>query len=250
MRAFWTLLRREMASYFYSPMAYIVLVLFLLLMGTGFWMLVSVLVEGPTHESVMRIMLGESMFFWLAMLVVTPLITMRLLAEEKRSGTIESLLTAPVRDTEVVLAKYAGALFFFVFMWAPTIGYIGILRAFGGGGGAWDGGSVLSAYLGVFLIGSFFISVGVFTSSITRNQTIAAMTAFALLAGFFLLGFAPYFVREAWIQEMTRYLSAVIHMMDFSRGAVDSRPVVLYVSLTVFMLFLTVKVVESRHWKS
>lgn len=250
MRTFTTLWRRELISYFYSPIAYVVLVFFLLIMGASFWMLVTVLIEGPTSESVMRILFGESIFFWLAMLAVTPILTMRLLAEEKRSGTIETLLTAPVRDTDVVLAKYAGALFFFVFMWLPTIAYAYILQAFSPEAITLDPGPVWSAYLGAFLVGGFFISVGLFASSITRNQVIAAITSFAIVSALFFTGFAPYFVRDPLLQEVTRYLSPVLHMMDFSRGAVDSRPVVLYLSLTVFMLFLTVKVVESRNWKT
>lgn len=249
MKQILTLWKREFAAYFLSPMGYITMVFFLALMGISFWMLVAVLAQGTEGIAVVRILFGESIFFWLAMIMSAPLITMRLFAEEKRIGTIETLMTAPVTDVQVVLAKYLGALSYFVILWLPTIAYAFILEPFNPLPQTLDRGPLLGAYLGIFLIGSFYLSIGLFASSTTNSQMVAAITTFAVLCAVFFAGFTPFYAQTAAVQETMRYFSSLVHMMDFSRGAVDTRPVVLYVSATVLMLFLTVKVVESRKWK-
>ncbi len=250
MRTFATLLKRELASCFYSPIAYVMLIFFLFAMGSGFWVLVSTAADEPAVDSVMRALFSESIHFWVAMLVVAPVLTMRLFAEENRTGTIETLMTAPVRDTEVVLAKFAGSFFFFIVMWFPTFCFPYIVSAYMPESMTVDPWPIVTSYVGAFLIGSFFLSVGLFASSLTRNQVTAAIISFTILSGFFFIGFMPYFVRDRLMQDAAGYISPLFHMMDFSRGVLDSRPIILYLSLTAFFLFLTVKAVESRHWKS
>ncbi len=250
MRTLLTLWRREVSAYFLSPIAYVVMVFFLILMGLSFWMLVTILAQGPSSAGVMRVLFGESLFFWLAILLVVPVSTMRLFAEEKKAGTIESLMTAPVEDAKVVLAKYFGALAFFIILWIPTTLYAGVLAYFSPHTAPVDWGSMTATYLGVGCIGACYLSIGLFTSAITRSQAVAAMISFSVLCGLFFAGFIPYYARIPWMQEVGRYISSVMHMMEFSRGVVDTRPLVFYLTLTLLMLFATVKVVESRKWRS
>jgi ABC-2 type transport system permease protein len=177
-----------------------------------------------------------------------PVITMRLLAEEQRMGTIETLMTAPVTDVDVVLAKYFGALTFFVILWVPTLAYVFVLKAFSLESMPIDFGPILAGYLGAFLVGAFYISVGLFASSLTRNQIVAAIICFALICVAFFVGFTPYLARTELLRDLGMYVSSVAHMIDFSRGAVDTRPIVFHLSGTVLMLFATIKVVEARKW--
>jgi len=248
MRTFLILWRRELGAYFLSPVAYVMTMFFLFFMGYSFWSLVDWLVEGVANAGVMQILFGESLFFWIAMLIVIPLLTMRLFAEEKRAGTIETLMTAPVGDTSVVLAKYAGAMTFFVFMWLPTAVYVFVVRRFDPGATV-DMGSMLTGYAGAFLVGSFYISLGLLASSLTRNQIIAAIITFSLICTTFVGGFVAYVARAPAIRDLAAYLSTIRHMMDFSRGIVDTRPIVLYTTGTILMLFATIRIMESRRWK-
>ena len=248
MRAFFTLWRKELASYFFSPIAYVMMMFFLVVMGFSFWLLVSVLARGSVSVTIMNELFG-SIFFWIAMMIVVPLLTMRTFSEEKRSGTIETLMTAPVSDVSVVLAKYCGALTFFVIMWMPTAVYGFLLKALSPLAAPVDFGPMMSGYVGSFLVGAFYVSIGIFASSLTRNQIVAAIIAFALISVAFFSGFITYIARDEFVRDLGAYFSSVEHMRDFARGAVDTRPAVLYLSMSALVLFATVKVVESRKWK-
>ena len=248
MRSFFTLWRKELAGYFLSPIAYIVTIFFLVTMGYIFWFLCSVLADGAAGVTVMGLFFA-SPFYWMVMLVIVPVLTMRLLAEEKRSGTIETLLSAPVSDGAVVLAKYAGVLTFYVFMWVPTIAYIFVLRQFSSSMSPVDWGPVAGGYLGAFLIGAFYLAIGLLCSSMTSNQIIAAVLCFTAVAVSFFTGFLEYVGHSETARDIGRYVSAYTHMVDFSRGALDSRPLVFYVSGIACALFVSVKILESRHWK-
>lgn len=249
MRSFLAMLKREIASYFLSPIAYVTISFFLAVMGVSFWMLVAFLADGARDISVMRALFSESIFFWLALLVVIPVITMRTFAEEKRSGTFEVLATAPVGDTSVVLAKYFGALIFFMSMWLPTLAYIWILRSFSADSAPIDFGLVAASYIGVGLVGATYLSIGVLSSALAKNQITAAIVSFTAIFLFFLIGFAPYLSANTLVQSVGGYFSSVTHLIQFSYGVVDSRPLVLYLSLTATALFAAVRVVESRRWK-
>jgi len=239
---------KELTGYFLSPVAYVVAIVFLTVMGGIFSLLVSVLADGPAGITIMNLLFG-SPFFWMTMLVVVPALTMRLMAEEKRSGTIETLLTAPVSDAAVVLAKYAGALSFYALMWLPTAAYVIILRQFSSMMAPVDLGPMAGGYLGAMLIGMFYLAIGLFCSALTSNQIVAAFLSFALMIGFFLAGLLDFVAYGNTLSALSRALSSYQHMLDFSRGAIDTRPVVLYLSGTALMLYATVKVVEARNWK-
>ena len=247
MRNVSALLRRELNAYFASVLGYVVMMFFLIVMGVTFAVIVNYLNRGPTQLTAMKIMFS---MFWLPSLVVVPMITMRLLAEEKRAGTLEMLMTAPVTDFEVVLSKYLGAVVLYTVMWALTGLYVLILRHFSGGTTALDLGPIASGYIGVLLIGQFLIAVGVLTSSMTRNQVTAALMSFAMI--FMLLiviNWLGFLFQGGPINKVVKALSAFDHMEDFSRGILDVRPVVLYVTGTVAALFITTRVVESRKWR-
>lgn len=248
MSAFLTLWRKELTTYFLSPIAYIVMIFFLVVMGVIFSLLVSVLAEGPAGVTIMNLLFG-SPFYWMTMLVLAPVLTMRLFAEEKKSGTIETLMTAPVSDTAVVLSKFAGAVSFYVFMWLPTAFYVFILHHFSAEMAPPDLGPMAGGYLGALLIGMFYLSIGLCCSALTSNQIVAAIITFAVMIVLFLTGLLDYVAHGAWVQAVSAHLSSYSHMLEFSRGSIDSRPVVYYLSGTALMLFATVKIVEARNWK-
>jgi gliding motility-associated transport system permease protein len=242
-----TLLRRELNAYFASVLGYVVLMFFLVVMGVTFAVIVGYLNRGPTQLTAMKIMFS---MFWLPSLVVIPMITMRLLAEEKRAGTLEMLMTAPVTDFEVVGAKYLGAVALYAMMWALTGFYVLILKHFSGGSDVLDLGPIFSGYLGVLLIGQFFIAVGVLASSMTKNQIMAALMSFAVVFLLLIvLNWMTYLFPSGPFGNLFHFLSPFEHMNDFSRGIVDVRPLVLYLSGTVLALFIATRVVESRKWR-
>ncbi|RKX33152.1 MAG: ABC transporter permease [Verrucomicrobia bacterium] len=245
MKRIWTMWSRELAAYFFSPMAYVVMIFFLVVMGFSFWLLATVLSQGVRGGPVMN-ELFASIFFWLTILITIPVVTMRLIAEEKKAGTLETLLTAPVRDSEVVLAKYLGALSFYIVLWLPTLSYIGIMKFFEPPDTPIDLGPMVSGYIGALLVGALYLAVGLFTSSLARNQIVAAIGCFAICCVLFLGGFLPYLVHSESVRDIATYLSSVMYMMDASRGVVDTRGIVFHLSGIVLMLFLSVKVLEWR----
>jgi ABC-2 type transport system permease protein len=177
---------------------------------------------------------------------------MRSFAHEKFTGTFETLMTTPVSDLQVVLAKFTGAVIFYLLTWAPLLGCVLLVRHFSNEPGALDVGTVGSTYLGIALLGALYMSMGCFASSLTRSQIIAAMFSLALGISLFLLSFlsAVLAAQSGWLAKLFAHLSLAEHMHDFARGVVDLRAVVFYLSLTALFLFLTLKAVESRRWKS
>lgn len=237
--------RREVAAYFGSPFAYAIMTFFLLIMGVSFWLLVRVLAQGAESATVVSELFG-SIFFWLATLITVPLITMRLVAEERRTGTWETLMTAPVRDRDILLAKFAGAVTLWIGIWIPTLLYVHILRVFSPTATVFDLKTVAAAYLGALLIGSFFISLGLMASTLTRNQAVAAMAGFAFMFLLFLSGFIPYIIHDDRVRRIGYSASPVIHMLDFSRGVLDSRAILFYLINTGLILWLCIRISEAR----
>lgn len=248
MRSFLLIWRRELMAYFLSPLAYVVTIFFLGVMGYSFWFLASLLAGGSTGVNVITELFG-SFFFWLPILVTAPVLTMRLLAEEQQTGTLETLMTTPVGDTAVVLGKYAGALSFFVVMWAPTACYAFVLQRFSAEAAPVDPGPLLGAYAGLLLVGALYLAIGLFCSSITRNQVVAAMAAFALIVLVFFAGLMGESTRHEALRSFFNHISSVKHMRDFARGLIDTRPFVFHLGGAAFLLFATVRMLESRRWK-
>jgi ABC-2 type transport system permease protein len=246
MRNIPTLWKREMVSYFLSPIAYIVMAGFLLINGFFFWQILNIF-NGqpgiPSDISPMQIVFGG--FFWILILIIPPVLTMRLFAEEKKTGTIEVLLTAPVTDGEVVLAKFFGAFSFYVLLWLPTTLYVLVLEYYG----SIEIGPILAGYLGVLLLGALYLSIGVFTSSLTSNQVVAAILCFAILVMLFLASFLSGVVYTEQARHLLEYISFQDHMENFNRGIVNTKPLIFYLSFTLFNLFLTIRILETRRWR-
>jgi len=238
---------RELKAFWYSPIAYVVGALFLFLQGWIFWLLVAVLADARVDPSwtMAQFFFGGTFFFWFSVLLVAPLLTMRTFSEEKRTGTIEFLLTAPVTDTQVVLAKFLGAWIAYVLLWLFTLVFFVMLRRFT----PFDWGPVIAGYVGTGLLGAVLISVGLLASSLTRNQVIAAILAFVAILLLFSLGILDVFVRDPEASKWLRYLSLLEHLRDFARGILDTRPMAFYLSLTAICLFLTGRVIASPRWR-
>jgi ABC-2 type transport system permease protein len=251
MRKFYTLLSREVRSYFYSPIAYIVLVFFMLLTGINFYLFqLSYMNQRPMQISVQE-MFFNNVLFWFAFVLIFPLITMRLFAEEFKLGTIEPLMTAPVRDWQVVLAKFFGALFFYAILWIPTLLYFGVFQAVTHQSAANSPGAYLGAYLMLLLLGMFYISVGCLASVVTKNQIVAAVISFCAITLHFFSGLISFVLQEvsSSTRQLLGYFSAIEQMATLSRGEIDTRPMVLYVSMTIVMLTLTYQAFQSRKWR-
>ena len=248
MRSFFILWRKELAGYFLSPVAYATMTFFLAVMGTVFYFLVGLLASGVPGVGVLNLMFG-SPFYWMAQMIVVPLLTMRLFAEERRMGTLETLLTAPVTDGQVVGAKFAGVLTFYIIMWIPTVIFLYSLRWFSAEAPVIDPGMLGTAYLGVFLGGSMFLAMGLLCSLTTANQIIAAIACFMMLIVVFFTGFIEFVLPVKNAPVFADLLSPHRHLLEFSRGIMDTRSVVLYVSGSFFFLFTSVRILEARRWK-
>ena len=250
MQAYWTLVRRELGSFFVSWTGYIILAGVLFLLGFSFASMLKGLNAQSTPVPVTQLFY-ETLYFWLVLLVVSPLITMRSFAMEKASGTYETLMTTPVGDAQVVLAKFTGALMFYLVLWVPLLACVLIVRYYSNDPTAFDTGTVLSTYCGILLLGCLYTSLGIFASAVTRSQIIAAMVSFAAGIALFMLSFLSSSAgsQGGWEAQLVAYFGLMEQMRDFAHGVVDSRPVVLSLSLTVLFLFLSWKTVESRRWK-
>ncbi|MDP3277655.1 MAG: ABC transporter permease [Deltaproteobacteria bacterium] len=245
MRVTWAIYKRELAAHFYTPLAYVILVVFLLWNGGTFLLLLQQFAANPEISGTrgpMQLLFGGSILYFLPILLFCPALTMRAFAEERRSGTFESLMTAPVRDIEVVLGKYFSALTVYVVLWAPTILYAMVLRKFG----PIDWGALGASYFGTFLLGAALISLGVLASAMARSQVTAFVLAFALTSGLFLAGLGKYVFESEAQQAFFSYLNQWEHMEEFAVGVVDSRRVFFYVSIAAVALFQTTRVLQLR----
>ncbi|MEI8235341.1 MAG: ABC transporter permease subunit [Verrucomicrobiota bacterium] len=251
MTKFLTLLSREVKSAFYSPIAYIVLCFFLALTGLCFYSGVAFLARGATELTVVEAFF-DSVPFWIGFILIFPPITMRLFAEEFKMGTIETLMTAPVSDWQVVLAKFGGALVFYCVLWLPTLLYFVIFQQIARTDAATAAGAYWGSYLELLMVGMLFLSVGCFSSVLTQNQIVAAVVSLCLITFFFLGGMVAFFSPNAapGLRMLTSYCSPLEHMGEFSKGVIDSRRFVFYGSGTVLMLLLTHLVFQYRRWKA
>ena len=248
MRGVLATMGRELRSYFLSPLGWVVATGFLFINGLSFQTILDYLNDprAPTSMTPLDFFFGGTLFYWLALLFVGPVLTMRLLSEERRSGTLEMLLTAPVTEGQVVFGKYLGALLFYVFLWLPTLLYVALLaREL-----PLDWGPVGAAYLGTLGIGSLFLAIGIFMSALTRNQVVAAVGAFAVIFLTFIPAFLEFLVNDPALRDAVSYLNLYQHMDEFSKGIVDTRHLVYYASGTALFLFLASRAVEAAKGKS
>jgi ABC-2 type transport system permease protein len=247
--------RKELNSYFASPIAYILMAFFGLIFGFGFYTATRDMVrfsfqaqmmgqQQPqnVNDAIIKPLLG---FASTVALFLIPMITMRTFAEEKRTGTIELLLTSPVRDIEIILGKWLGAMLLFLCVLAMSMINVAMLFAWGKP----DLKPVLVAYLGLILQGGCLLAIGVFISTTTRNQIVAGGVTFFVCLLLWLLSWFTAFDSSASAQ-VVNYLSIVTHFENFSKGVIDSKDVVFYLSMIFFSLFITHRAMESLRWRS
>lgn len=254
MRSTLSLIRREFGAYFLSPIAYVVLTIFLAATGALFALTVQELTaKDPAGVSTPMEIIVNSVFFWLVFLFIPPILTMRLFAEERATGTLEMLLTAPLHDWQVVLSKFIACYAFYVVMWLPTLLYLPVLLDLDWGTFrvGIDPGPVWTTYIGVALAGAMFLSLGMFVSSLVKSQMVAALVSLALGLAFMVLAFVePYFDPASNARQFAFYASVPLHFArNFSRGLIDTRQLALYGSVTLLCLFLTIRSLESRRWR-
>jgi ABC-2 type transport system permease protein len=239
--------KRELLALFVTPVAWVVAAAFLFLQGFYFFLLLAsyasqqdtVQGAGPVEA-----FFGQTALFYLPLVIICPVLTMRLFAEERRSGTIEALLTAPVTPTGVVLGKYLAALTTYVIMWAPTGLYMVLLSRFG----EIDTRIVLTGYLGTLLVGAGYLAIGTLSSALTTSQLAAAVAASGFILVLFGVGFGEFFLDPGPARTMSSHVSVWAMMNDLSRGLIDSRRLVFWGSLTLVPLFVTTRTVESWRW--
>lgn len=246
MKRIWAVFKRELLSNYWTPLAYVVLVVFLLWNGGVFSLLMQNFATSPEisgSRGPLQMLFGGSILYFLPILLFCPALTMRSFAEERRSGTLETLMTAPVHAVEVVFGKYLALLVVYASMWAPTLLYALVIKRYG----PVDWGALGAAYVGTMLIGAAFLALGLLMSALSRSQVIAFILAFAATGGLmFLLGLGRYVFTEEHDQAFYSYINLWEHMEHFSVGVVDTRHVVYYASVAALALFLTVRAVEAR----
>lgn len=242
MRRFRVLWNRELVGFFLSPAAYFSMLIFLIASG---WTFAWVLTEDGSSGDPLSVLLVVSVMIWMP--IVITVVTMGLFAEEKRSGTLESLMTAPVTDWDVVMSKYAGALTFLLFMITPTASYPFIARWLEPGMGPIDIGSLVSAYIIVVVVLAFCTAIGLCASMLTRHQVVSAIVCFCGVCLPFAVGVLARSAPAA-LAPVLEYLSTESHFMEFARGSFDTRPVVLYLSGAALLLFVSVRLLETRRW--
>jgi ABC-2 type transport system permease protein len=256
MRNILAITQKELKSYFSSPIAYIVIGLWALMYGYFFVALLNFFVrqsmqmnqfgmQGPqsmnVNQQLIRPLLQNVLIL---ILFLMPMVTMRSYSEEKRSGTIELLLTSPITDFQIVLGKFFGAMALYGVMLAVTLIHLGLLFVYGHP--EWK--PIATAYLGLLLMGGCFIAVGLFISSLTKNQIVAGMVTFAVFLMLWIITWIGSFSGPT-VDKLTQYLSIVDHFDDFGKGVLDTTHLIYYVSFITFGLFLTAKSVDSERWR-
>jgi len=240
--------RREMLSLWVTPLAWALLFVFLLLQGAIFYSIVvhfSSFTDLSVDSGPVQAYFGQdSIFLLMTLLLVCPALTMRSFAEERRSGTIESLLTAPVTPLAVVLGKYLATLTTYALIWLPTLLYVVILRKTG----VVDWQVVASSYLGLLGIGAGYLAVGTLASAMTKSQFVALLIAILVQFGLFVLSVGEYIFDEGLLRDISAHVSVMAQMEDFSKGIIDLRRLVFDGSLAALSLFVTVRVVDSWRW--
>jgi ABC-2 type transport system permease protein len=249
MRTLFVQTLRELRSIFYTPVAYVVMTMFLMMVGYNFYSAAVLLNGSGQNETVLETTFLSALFIFV-FAITTTLITMRSFAEEYRLGTIEMLTTAPISDWQVVLSKFIAALLFYVVLFAPTALYFWIFQHFAAPAvAAKSVGAILSTYLILMLIGTLFISVGLLASSLVRDQVNAAVISLCANISFI---FVPAMVTKVIdisdprFRAIAEFVAPIAHLADFCLGIVDTRRIVWYLSASAFFIMLTHHIFQSR----
>ncbi|HUC74318.1 MAG TPA: ABC transporter permease subunit [Vicinamibacterales bacterium] len=256
MRNILAIAQKELKAYFASPIAYIALGFWAFIYGYFFVAILQFFVrqslqmsqfsQGPQalniNQQLIRPLVAQNVP--ILVLFLLPMVTMRTYSEEKRSGTIELLLTSPVTDWQIILGKFVGAMGLYAAMLGVTLIHVGILFYYGRP--EWK--PVVTVYLGLLLLGGCFLSVGLFVSSLTRNQIVAGMVTFCVFLMLWVITWIGSFSGPT-VDQLTQYLSIVDHLDDFGKGVLDTTHIIYYLSFITFGLFLTAKSVDSERWR-
>lgn len=250
MRVFTILFRKEFKNYFLTPFGWVVLGLVLLMQGLSMSHAMEQMKGAPLSENFLLVSFS-SPNFWFYFLFIFPLLTMRLFAEEEKTGTLETLMTAPVTSAQVVLSKYLAAFSFYALLWLPILLHLKIFTAITGNPPPYEMGHVMGAYTILLLIGSFYLAIGCFASTLSSSQIVAGIITIAILVILFFLGFVPYYTGEGFqAVAVFHYVAVQEHLVQFTRGMIDTRPIVYYLSMAGFFLFLTHITLDFRRWKA
>ena len=245
MKTIFIIAKKEFLTYFYTPIAYVIASVFYIINGLLFSYLINDTSSNDVYRegSVMQYIFSND-FFWIILFILIPVITMRLIAEEKKEGTLELILTFPVNDLQLILGKFFGAFLFYIFLWLPTFIYVGLLF--------WisppDLGPIFSAFLGVLLAGAMFISIGLFFSTLTKNQIISSMLCFGFILSLLIISAIEYVLPPGNIRFLLQYINFVKHSHLLSIGGIDTRNIVYFLSFIFFFIFLSTMSLEARKW--
>jgi ABC-2 type transport system permease protein len=249
--AFWTLYKRELSSYFQSAVGYVVLFGSALIQSIFFVLLLRISIDNNIVESSVMQMFFNGILFWIFLLGQVPLITMRLFSEEFKLGTIEMLLTAPIREWDVVLAKFFGALSFFLILWLPIALDLFMVQIFSNPQPPVYWSQIGLTLLTLTLSGGLYVAIGLFSSVLTKNQIVSAVLCFAFLLVIFFISLWRYIPHtDAQTLQIISYVSGLEHMQNATLGIYDSRPVVFYISMTALVLLVTKTILEGRRLRS
>jgi ABC-2 type transport system permease protein len=251
----WPIFKKEMRLYFTSPIAWVILTIFTLITGYFFYSIFAYYTLA-SMQSMMNPMMAREMNVTdsvlrplfsnisVILLLLMPLVTMRLFAEERRSGTIELLLTYPIRDGAVLLGKYLAALAMYGVMLVLTLVYPAVVLYFA----RVEWGVLGTGYLGLLLMGATFLAVGIFASSLTENQIVASIITFGILLIFWVIGWSADYAGGPWGRVLS-HISLLEHFDSFAKGVLDTKDILYYVNFTIVALFLTLRSLEARRWK-
>ncbi len=233
---------RELRSYFFQPLAWVVLTAVLLLNGWNFWLALAAFNQAAAPSSELLRFFFSGLLFWLPLLVSLPVIAMRLLAEERQTGTLEALLTTPVSEGQVALGKYLAALAFYVVLWLPLVIYVGVLNFLADV----DWSAAAGGFLGLLLVGAYLLAAAMCASVLTRNQIVAAILGFVVVMALFLTPFlAAFVIRDEATRKIFEHLDLLRTMDDFPRGVIDTRRVVYPLSGAVLFVFASARLIEA-----
>jgi ABC-2 type transport system permease protein len=255
MRNVWIICRKELKSYFASPIAYILLIIFGVIFGFFFWNALGAFVFESIQSQMSERSIPMNLNDWIIRpllsnvsvigLFLIPVITMRLFAEEKRSGTIELLATSPVRDIEIILGKWLAS----VLLYACLLLFTAIDFAFLFKYGNPDWKPILVGYLGLFLLAGALLAIGTFISSLTKNQIIAGAVTFAVCLMLYVFGWVSGYESALWARVLS-YMSVATHMESFEKGLLDFKDAIFFLTLIFLGLFFTARSMESLRWRS
>lgn len=249
MRTFFILLRKELKGFFLHPFGWLVLAFVLVMHGVSISMAMKGFRDTPIRESLVYVTF-HTPIFWFYFLFIFPLLTMRLFSEEQRSGTIETLFTAPVRTGQVVMAKFAAAYLFYIFLWLPSLLQFKMFDWITGLPPAYSPGAIIGTYTILALMGALFLALGCLASALTSSQIVAGIVTIGMLIIQYFLGYVTVIWGTSFPgSELFDRISSQQHLHYFAQGLIDTRVIVYYLTTAAFVLFLSYQVVDFRRWR-